>query len=223
MRTFSVSLALNDASATTPFSADARRCRTQSDHASGSSPRVLPASVLPTPPALAFGGFRVSLAEQGSEFFQQPTSFILIGCALQFLSQSIEACDDFVERSLSDHREMGNVEDVRILSIIGYPTSCTTFVPFPSPMNISCLGRVFARLPVRKRCEAQNLQVRTDPKSASARLFQEQAGVCFSLPFVSLALVDWHNLLRAASKRGDMIASRLRKNGLRDLDSLQSQ
>jgi hypothetical protein len=47
---------------------------------------------------------------------------------------------------------MGNVEDVRISSIIGYPTSCTTFVPFPSPMNSSCFGLVFARLPVRKRC-----------------------------------------------------------------------
>jgi hypothetical protein len=70
MSTFSVSLALNDASATTPFSADARRCRTHLTRSSGSSPRVLLASVLPTPPALAFGGFRVSLAEQGSEFFQ---------------------------------------------------------------------------------------------------------------------------------------------------------
>jgi hypothetical protein len=59
---------------------------------------------------------------------------MLIGCALQLLSQSIEACDDFFERSRSDHRKK---KDVRISSIIGYPTSCTTFVPLPSPMNIS--------------------------------------------------------------------------------------
>jgi hypothetical protein len=103
---------------------------------SGSSPRDLPASVLPTPPALAFGGFRFCLAEQGSEFFQQPMSFILIGCALQLFSQSVEACDDFFERSLSDHWKIENIKDVRISSIIGYPTSCTTFVPLPSPMNV---------------------------------------------------------------------------------------
>ncbi len=95
-------------------------------------------------PALAFGSCRVCLAKQGSEFFQQPTSFILIGCALQLLSQSIESCSDFFERSLSDHREIGNVEDVRISSIGGYLTSCTTFVPLLSPMNISCFDCVFA-------------------------------------------------------------------------------
>jgi hypothetical protein len=53
MRTFNVALVLNDASATKQFTADARRCRTQSDHVLWESPRGLPASVLPTPPSFS--------------------------------------------------------------------------------------------------------------------------------------------------------------------------
>ena len=139
MRTFNVALGLNDASATAQFTADTRQCRTQSAPGPlGVVPGVLTALVLLTAPALAFGSFRVCLAQQGSEFFQQPTSFILIGCALQLLSQSIQSCSDFFERSLGDHRKSANVEDVTISSIDGYPRSCTTFVPLLSPMNISC-------------------------------------------------------------------------------------
>ena len=91
MRTFSVALGLNDASATAQFTCDARQCRTQSAQALGVVSGVLTASVLLPAPALAFGSFRVCLAQQGSEFFQRPTSFILIGCALELLNQSMES------------------------------------------------------------------------------------------------------------------------------------